>query len=105
MTYCFDLDGTLCTIVKNKYGHKEYNLAIPIRNRIEKVNSLYDDGHIILVDTARGASTGIDWKKFTENQLEMWGLKYHLLRVGEKLSADYYIDDHGLKDKEFFKDE
>jgi len=35
-TYVLDLDGTLCTIVKNKHGHKEYNLAIPIKSRIDE---------------------------------------------------------------------
>ncbi len=103
MIYCFDLDGTLCTIVKNKQGHKEYNLAQPIRERIEIVNKLYDEGHLIKIDTARGAETGIDWTKFTEQQLEMWGVKHHLLRVGKKLHANFYIDDKAMSDTEFFK--
>lgn len=104
MIYCFDLDNTLCTIVKNKQGHKEYNLAQPMNDRIAVVNKLYDEGHLIKIDTARGAETGIDWTKFTENQLEMWGVKYHLLRVGKKLHANFYIDDKGMSDKEFFKE-
>jgi len=102
--FCFDLDGTLCSIVKNDKGHKQYNLAIPMQDRIAIVNKLYDEGHIIKIDTARGAETGIDWTKFTENQLEMWGVKHHLLRVGKKMHANTYIDDKSLSDKEFFKD-
>lgn len=104
MIYCFDLDGTLCTIIKNKQGHKEYNLAQPIQDRINVVNRLYDEGHLIKIDTARGAETGIDWTRFTENQLEMWGVKHHLLRVGKKLHANFYIDDKAMTDKDFFKD-
>ncbi len=103
MIYCFDLDGTLCTIVKNKQGHKQYNLALPIQKRIAVVNKLYDDGHIIKIDTARGAESGIDWSKFTANQLEMWGCKHHLLRVGKKLHANVYVDDKSMTDKAFFK--
>ncbi len=103
MIYCFDLDNTLCTIVKNKHGHKEYSLAQPILERIAVVNRLYDDGHIIKIDTARGAESGIDWSKFTEYQLDLWGVKRHLLRCGKKLHANFYIDDKALSDNEFFK--
>ncbi|MCK9370954.1 hypothetical protein M0R04_13670 [Candidatus Dojkabacteria bacterium] len=103
MIYCFDLDGTLCTIVKNKQGHKEYNLAIPINDRIAVVNKLYDEGHLIKIDTARGAETGIDWTEFTKAQLKMWGLKHHLLRVSKKLHANFYIDDKALTANDFFK--
>lgn len=102
MIYCFDLDGTLCTIVKNKQGHKSYESAQPLKKRINVVNKLYDDGHIIKIDTARGAETGIDWTDITTKQLKKWGVKHHLLRVGKKLHANFYIDDKGLKDKDFF---
>ena len=104
MIYCFDLDSTLCTTVKNKHGHKEYKLAEPLLERIKKVNELYDDGHIIKIDTARGAESGIDWTELTKQQLAQWGVKYHLLRLGKKLNADQYIDDKGLSDKQFFND-
>lgn len=102
--YVFDLDGTLCTIIKNKQGHKEYALAQPIMERIVKVNKLYDEGHLIKIDTARGAETGIDWTEFTKNQLALWGLKHHLLRVGKKLHGNQYIDDKGIAPEEFFKE-
>lgn len=94
--YCFDLDGTLCTKVK------DYSMAEPIIERINFVNQLYDAGNIIIVDTARGSLTQIDWYAITKQQLEDWGLKYHQLRVGLKLDADYYIDDKGINDKIFF---
>lgn len=98
MKYCFDLDGTLCT-----NAWPDYEKAQPFQDRIEKVNSLYDQGHEILVDTARGGTTGKDWREFTESQLKGWGLKYHVLRVGIKLAADIYIDDKGINEKDFFK--
>ncbi len=94
--YCFDLDGTLCTKVK------DYKEAKPIVERINFVNKLYNEGNIILIDTARGSLTQIDWYEITKQQLESWGLKYHQLRVGLKLDADYYIDDKGINDKIFF---
>jgi hypothetical protein len=100
MIYCFDLDGTLCT---NTNG--EYSLAEPLQDRIKKVNMLVDDGHIIIIDTARGATTGIDWLELTTNQLNKWGIKYHKLYVGRKLHYDIVVDDKAINDLNFFNDE
>lgn len=99
----FDLDGTLCEVVKNHLGHKQYEQAKPFADRIAKVNQLYDEGHLIKIETARGAQTNIDWLDFTKLQLAQWGVKYHVLRVGVKMHADFYIDDKGISDKDFFK--
>jgi hypothetical protein len=38
----------------------------------------------------------------TEAQLKLWNVKYHNLILG-KPSGDYYIDDKGINDNEFFK--
>ena len=98
MIYCFDLDKTICT------QEPDFDLtrAKPIKERVFKVNKLYDEGHTIIIDTARGSNTGIDWCKFTEQQLKNWGIKYHELRVGKKIFADRYIDDRGISDVDFF---
>lgn len=98
MIYCFDLDDTLCKTLSANY--KE---SIPIMHRINKVNELYDEGHIIIIDTARGATTGIDWFDITKAQLKEWGVKHHRLRVGEKFHYDIIIDDKAINDKIFFK--
>jgi len=94
--YCFDLDGTLCT---NTEG--EYESAIPFPERISKVNALYEEGSSILIYTARGTVTGIDWRPLTEKQLAEWGVKYHELRLGKPF-ADVYIDDRAMSDGDFF---
>jgi hypothetical protein len=98
MIYCFDLDGTLCT---NTNG--DYSNANPFIDRINKVNDLYNMGNRIIINTARGSSTGIDWYEITENQLQLWGVKYHQLFVGKKIEADLFIDDKAISDKDFFK--
>ena len=90
-TYCFDIDGTICT---NTDG--DYELAEPFESRIEHVNSLYAAGHIISVFTARGSTTGIDWRALTEQQLAEWGLRYHTLIMG-KPYADLFIDDKAIR--------
>jgi hypothetical protein len=96
MTYCFDLDGTLCTHEEN------YSFAKPYMDRIIKVNSLFDEGNIILIDTARGSTTNIDWSEITKKQLDEWGVKYHKLRVGVKLNFDFLIDDKAITIENFF---
>ena len=98
MIYCFDLDNTLCSDTNG-----EYEKATPFKERIEKVNEMYDNGDTIIIETARGSVTKIDWYEMTKNQLETWGVKYHRLRVGEKIYADYYIDDKAIGDNTFFK--
>ncbi len=96
-TYCFDLDGTLCTTHTDDYSQAE-----PFHHRIDQVNDLYDAGHTIIIDTARGSKTGRNWWLVTRKQLDLWGLKYHQLRVGRKIAADYYIDDKAISSSKFF---
>lgn len=86
-TYCFDLDGTLCS---NTWG--EYERARPFPWAIERVNALARAGSVILIFTARGGTTGIDWRPTTEAQLRDWGVKYDELIFG-KPQADVYVDD------------
>ena len=86
-TFCFDLDGTLCT---NTWG--DYESARPFPWAIERVNALARAGHRILVFTARGGTTGIDWRERTEAQLRAWGVRYDELIFG-KPTADVYVDD------------
>jgi hypothetical protein len=100
MKYCFDIDGTICT---NTNG--EYEKAIPFKERILKINELFDDGHKIIFNTARGMGGGKGgeyWRDLTVNQLDDWGVKYHHLFM-LKPSSDFYIDDKGINDEEFFR--
>jgi 3-deoxy-manno-octulosonate cytidylyltransferase (CMP-KDO synthetase) len=89
-TICFDLDGTLCT---NTFG--EYERAEPFGWAIERLNRLGAAGHRIVIFTARGTATGIDWRDVTLTQLERWGVSYDELRFG-KPSADVYVDDRAV---------
>jgi hypothetical protein len=91
-TYCFDLDGTLCT---QTYDGK-YEDAQPIEKAIKEVNRLFESGCKIIIDTGRGSSSGIDWKDVTVRQLRSWNLKYHELHVGRKISADIFVDDRSI---------
>ena len=90
LIYCFDIDGTLCT---NTEG--EYEKAQPLYEVIEQVNKLYDKGYRILLYTARGTTTGIDWREVTKSQMQKWGVRYHELYLG-KPTAHVYIDDKAV---------
>ena len=98
MVYCFDLDGTLCNTDGNNYKD-----STPEKDRIKIVNALYEDGHTILIDTARGCVSGKNYFFFTMEQLKSWGVKFHTLRTGVKFVADIFIDDKGISDEGFFK--
>ena len=98
MVYCFDLDGTLCNTDGNNYKD-----STPKKERIEIVNTLYDQGHTILIDTTRGCVSGKNYFFFTMEQLKSWGVKFHTLRTGVKFGADIFIDDKGISDERFFK--
>ena len=93
----FDLDNTLCNTEGNYY-----EAATPKQDRIDYVNKLYDNGHTIIIDTARGCVSGRNWFYFTVEQLKGWGVKFHTLRTGVKFGADIFVDDKGFNDKVFF---
>ncbi len=103
-TYVIDIDGTIF----NTNG-MDYENSTPIKERIDKVNSLYDMGHKIIYLTARGMGRNdnnyeLAHKQFyelTSLQLKKWGCKYHELHLS-KPSGDYYIDDKAMKDTDFF---
>ena len=91
-----DIDGVLCN---NTYG--KYDEAKPINVNIDKVNELYDKGNTIVLWTARGAGTDIDWRDVTEKQMKSWGVKYHSLSFDkpeyDAIIEDKILDIFGLK--------
>jgi len=108
MRYVIDIDGTIC---RHKYTESLYECGIPIKERIDFLNKLYNDGHHIIYFTARGMGrysnnaelAEKEFRGLTERQLKEWGCKYHELFLG-KPAGDIYIDDKGIKDEEFFRD-
>ena len=105
MKYCFDIDGTLCHTPSNPDGHgMRYGDATPYPWMVKLVNRLYDEGHYIIMMTARGRGSGINHSDLTRNQLAMWGYKYHELEpMFHKPTADIFIDDKGINVNEWLK--
>jgi len=103
MNYCFDLDGTICDTPLRPTDKKPgYLEAVPFPYMVEQVNKLFDDGHKIIIMTARGRGSGIDWTELTTEQLDRWGVKYHELEpMFHKPTADLFIDDKGMSVEEW----
>tara|TARA_B100000902_G_scaffold296676_1_gene283677 strand:+ start:6 stop:329 length:324 start_codon:yes stop_codon:yes gene_type:complete len=99
-----DVDDTICYYDGNFYvnGPKDYSLALPYKDRIEKINKLYDDGHKIVYWTARGTVTQKFWFETTYKQLKKWGCKFHELKMG-KPAYDLFIDDKNINSNRYFK--
>jgi hypothetical protein len=100
MLIMVDIDDTIC-YYEEGIEKRNYALANPYTQRIDKVNKLFDKGHTIIYWTARGTMTGINWFKITIDQLEKWGCKYHELRMN-KPAYDLFIDDKNMESKLFF---
>jgi len=108
MKYVVDIDGTIC--FPGNTDEKRYTHATPRWDRIQVINKLYDEGHYVVYLTARGMgryknSRMLAHNKFydfTYNQLVSWGCKFNELHLG-KPAGDYYIDDKGMSDNDFFK--
>ncbi|MBQ8176286.1 MAG: acylneuraminate cytidylyltransferase [Oscillospiraceae bacterium] len=88
LTVVCDIDG----VIAGKTEGNDYSTAFPITPNIEIINGLHRMGHKIVLFTARGYVTGIDWKETTERQMREWNVEYDELKFG-KPNADIYIDD------------
>ena len=110
ITYCFDIDNTIC----HSPDKGSYDKSAPYLERIERINAIYDQGHTVFFMTARGmgrfagdpnaaSKAAAILFDLTKDQLDSWGCKYHDLILG-KPSADYYIDDKGWPADVFFND-
>ena len=91
-----DLDGVICFTDGEEYEQARPNFAV-----IERIRELYAAGWRIIIDTARGSGSGIDWSSVVEGQLAAWDVPYHGIRCGEKPWATLYVDDRAIRPDEF----
>ena len=96
MIIYIDIDETIC----NSPESRDYADAEPISENIDKANKLYDEGNTIVYWTARGTTTGIDWRQVTEKQFLEWGVKCHKLEFG-KPNYDLFIDDKNMNTRDW----
>jgi uncharacterized HAD superfamily protein len=87
MQIIIDLDGTICTEEKT-YSR---SLAQAKKGAVEAVNKLYEQGHTIIIYSAR------TWMEFemTTAWLKTNEIKYHQLVLGKPV-GDVWIDDRAI---------
>ncbi len=95
-TFCFDIDGVIAHISPKN----NYSISSPNFHNINKINKLFEQGNEIILFTARGSMTGINWEEITRSQITNWGVKHHKLIFG-KPAADFYIDDKAIELSQF----
>ena len=96
MKYYIDIDNTICITEKSDYIN-----SIPINYRINKLNQLKNDGNYIVLWTARGMSSNIDYTELTIKQLKEWNVNYDEL-LFNKPNYDIYIDDKSFNVNNFW---
>tara|TARA_R110001592_G_scaffold198339_11_gene446540 strand:+ start:1633 stop:1929 length:297 start_codon:yes stop_codon:yes gene_type:complete len=92
-----DVDETICYYK----AERNYNLAIPYKDRIAKINKLFEEGNRIYYWTARGTGSGEYWLSKTKDQLDLWGCKYTGIKIGKPI-YDLFIDDKNINSENFF---
>ena len=96
-----DIDETIChreSSIDFGVTH-DYTKAKPIKENIEKINKLYDEGNTIVYWTARGSRKQIDWTELTTKQLNECGAKFHELKVNKPF-YDVFIEDKAFRIEE-----
>lgn len=88
MQIILDLDGTICT--EEKMFSR--SLAVPKEGAIKNINKLFDEGHTIIIFTAR------NWMEYemTSSWLKKNNVKYHQLIMGKPI-GDVWIDDRAIE--------
>lgn len=79
----------------DKISFTKYNDFIhskPVFEKIEKLNSLYDEGHDIHYWTDRG-SDGKTYNFLTYRQLHEWKVKYSSLTIGKPIFTNKVYED------------
>ena len=100
MTYVFDIDGTICGKLCELDGD-DYLNAEPLQDRIKKANQLYQDGHTIIYQTARGMGRHNnnpilaiqDFYDLTKKQLNQIGIEQYEI---SNYSKPLYESRHNL---------
>lgn len=100
MKIFIDIDDTIC-YYENNEQKMDYNKAKPYKERIKKINALFDSGNKIVYWTARGSVTQKLWFNITYEQLKKWNCKFHELRMGKPV-YDLFIDDKNINSEKFF---
>jgi len=110
LTFCFDIDGTLCPIKKKE---EEYIDLVPYKEMIDKLREYKDGGAKIVLFTSRnmnsyGGNIGLinaNTAKVLLKWLEKWDIPYDEIIYGKPWPGHkgFYVDDRTVRPDEFLK--
>ncbi len=110
LTFCFDIDGTLCPIKKKE---EEYIDLVPFKEMIDKLREYKEGGAKIVLFTSRnmnsyGGNIGLinaNTAKVLLQWLDKWDIPYDEVIYGKPWPGHkgFYVDDRTVRPDEFLK--
>ena len=108
LTFCFDIDGTLCPIKKKE---EEYIDLVPFKAMVDKIREYKAKGAKIVLFTSRnmnsyGGNIGLinaNTAKVILKWLEKWDIPYDEIIYGKPWPGHhgFYVDDRTIRPDEF----
>ncbi len=108
VTFCFDIDGTLCPIKKKE---EEYIDLVPFKEMVDKLREYKEGGAKIVLFTSRnmnsyGGNIGLinaNTAKVLLEWLDKWDIPYDEIIYGKPWPGHkgFYVDDRTVRPKEF----
>ena len=108
LTFCFDIDGTLCPIKKKE---EEYIDLVPYKAMVDKIREYKAGGAKIVLFTSRnmnsyGGNIGLINAKTARivlDWLEKWDIPYDEIIYGKPWPGHngFYVDDRTVRPDEF----
>lgn len=110
LTFCFDIDGTLCPIKKKD---EEYIDLVPYKEMLDKLKEYKEGGAKIVLFTSRnmnsyGGNIGLinaNTAKVLLEWLDKWEIPYDEIIYGKPWPGHkgFYVDDRTVRPDEFLK--
>ena len=110
LTFCFDIDGTLCPIKKID---EEYIDLVPFKEMVDKLKEYKEGGAKIVLFTSRnmnsyGGNIGLinaNTAKVLLKWLDKWEIPYDEIIYGKPWPGHkgFYVDDRTVRPDEFLK--
>ena len=110
LTFCFDIDGTLCPIKKKD---EDYIDLVPFKEMVDKLKEYKEGGAKIVLFTSRnmnsyGGNIGLinaNTAKVLLKWLDKWEIPYDEIIYGKPWPGHkgFYVDDRTVRPDEFLK--
>ncbi|MBD5539899.1 MAG: capsular biosynthesis protein [Lachnospiraceae bacterium] len=110
LTFCFDIDGTLCPIKKKE---EEYIDLVPYKEMLDKLKEYKEGGAKIVLFTSRNMNSyngnigliNANTAKVLLKWLEKWEIPYDEIIYGKPWPGHkgFYVDDRTVRPDEFLK--